>query len=462
MADGNRFAVYISHSWRPRDVDLNLKVWQELAEDCELLVDVPEQLGANPPYYINRIEELLRRTDLFLGILTYREPRAGEFRDPQDALLRCSPYSLFEIRLAERADIPRLILFERSTGFRPPRNMRAWEAYIPFDRGKREPFPEQRQWVTVVQPRIQQWTSWAKDHRKPGSYEQSTYAALIGLTDPDEPLAIVDRCVRDNGYEPVLCNPAELRSSEAIRMLREAGLVVGEFASQDPRVQQLCAAAHAMGLPAIRMVNSDSEVIETPWILAGDPGGYQNDLVTWDHPTELPALLNPRISAMFRLSPALRDDDGLDYLQSKRYAQFFVFISHTLKPPHRALVENIYSLLKDKHVTPFEYHEVNTAGTDWRESLNQSLKRTTHFVALLSPDYEISQTCTYELETILARGNEVTILPFMVGGRSLPNPKLAQMHNTLLSNSDPLADARVIVDQVMAVLDGTLTREDGG
>jgi len=170
----------------------------------------------------------------------------------------------------------------------------------------------------------------------------------------------------------------------------------------------------------------------------------------------LPAILNPHISAMFRLSPALRDVEARDYLQSKRYSQFFVFISHTLKPPHRALVEQVYTLLKERHITPFEYHEVNAAGSNWRESLNESLQKTTHFVALLSPDYEVSQTCTYELETILARGSKVSILPFMVGGRSVPNPKLAQMHNTLLSNPDPLADAQVIVSQVVAALDAVL------
>jgi len=459
MAEGNRFAVYISHSWRPRDVELNLQVWQALADNCELLVDVPEKLGANPPYYINRIEELLRRTDLFLGILTYREPPAGEFTS-QDVHLKCSPYSLFEIRLAERADIPRLILFERSTGFRPPRTVRPWESYIPFDRGVRERLPEQRQWLTVIQPKIQQWRSWASDHRKPTSYEQSTNAALIGLPKGEECYDVVQGCVRDGGYEPVLCEPELLRSSEAIRVLREAGLVVAEFTAQDLRTQQLYAAAHALSLPAIRMFRSESNAMEVPWILKGDPGGYQHDIVAWRNPTELPAILKPHILTMFRLSPALRDAEATEYLQSKRYSQFFVFISHNLKPPNRGLVEHLYSLLKERHITPFEYHEVNTAGIDWRESLNESLQKTTHFVALLSPDYEMSQTCTYELETILARGNAVSILPFMVGGRSVPSPKLAQMHNTLLANPDPLVDAQIVASQVTLTLDTALSRSE--
>src|ERR1700680_2205398 len=123
MADENRFAVYFSHSWRPRDVDLNVRVWEDLAVECELLVDEPEEPGANPPYYINRIEELLQRADLFVSVLTYRQANAGDFA-AEDARLRCSPYSLFEIRLAERSNIPRLVLYERGTGFRPPCTIR--------------------------------------------------------------------------------------------------------------------------------------------------------------------------------------------------------------------------------------------------------------------------------------------------------------------------------------------------
>src|SRR5215831_8746870 len=114
MADERRFAVYFSHSWRPPDVELNLLVWKELADRCEILVDAPEVPGATPPYHINRIEELLRRADLFVAVLTHRDPQEGDFT-PADSHLHCSPYMLFEIRLAERSEIPRLILYERST-----------------------------------------------------------------------------------------------------------------------------------------------------------------------------------------------------------------------------------------------------------------------------------------------------------------------------------------------------------
>src|SRR4051794_40120415 len=104
----SRLSVYFSQSWRPLDVDLNVQVWSELAPTHELLVDEPEDASAEPPYYINRIEELLQRADVFLAVLTYRPQKQG---------LQCSPYMVFEIRLAERVAMPRLVLYERKTGF---------------------------------------------------------------------------------------------------------------------------------------------------------------------------------------------------------------------------------------------------------------------------------------------------------------------------------------------------------
>jgi hypothetical protein len=458
MPEETRFAVYFSHSWRPRDVDLNVRVWEELAVDCELLVDEPEVPGANPPYYINRIEELLQRADLFVSVLTYRDPRPGDFTG-DDANLRCSPYSLFEIRLAERAGFPHLVLYERTTGFRPPHSIRPGEAYVPFDRGPRELLPDQRQWTNVIHAKIEQWKVWARDHRRPLSYEQSTMAALLLSGAPQDPVcAVLENALRDSGYDPIRCDPARQRSSEALRLLREAGLVVVEFTGQDAFFQQLYAAAHGLGLPSIRLLHSPNGQAVLPWILRGDPGGYQNDIVAWNTPEELPDLVKPRMKAMFRLSPARRDGDASDYLQSKRYAQFYVFLSHTLKGAGRELVEEIYSLLLQRHVTPFEYHKVNTAGVDWQQVLKDALQKTTHFVALEDPEYVTSPTCTEELEAVLARGNEVKILPFMIAGQDKPHPRLTKIHNRLVSGESPRAAAEVVVQEVMATLDAALSQ----
>ena len=460
MAGQSRFAVYFSHSWRPRDVELNLQVWEELAADCTLLVDVPEKPGADPPYYINRIEELLRRTDLFVSVLTYRKPReAASVAGGGD--LRCSPYSLFEIRLAERVDIPRLVLYERGTRFWPPETIRPWEVYIEFDCGTKERRIELQRWTTVIQAKIQQWKAWAANHRRPVSYERSRSAAiLVGASLYERAGEALQGSLQAGGYKPVRCDPERQRSSEVFRLLREAGLVVAEFGTRDSRLEQIYAAAHGLGLPAIRMLPVASGPAGLPWILKGDPGGFENDIVMWSKPEDVPALVDPRIAAMDGLSEALSDGDGLDYLQSKRYSRFFVFISHTLKGKDRALVEQIYRLLKVRHVIPFEYHQVNTAGIDWQVALDESLKKTTHFVALLDPTYEQSPTCEYELGEILKRKSEVTILPFMIAGRDKPNPNLLAMHNELLSSQDLSDNARIVVQQVMGALDTALSQSE--
>lgn len=458
MASQSRFAVYFSHSWRPRDVELNLQVWEELAADCTLLVDVPEEPGADPPYYINRIEELLRRTDIFVSILTYREPNEAVTM-AGGADLRCSPYSLFEIRLAERVDIPRLVLYERGTGFRPPKTIRPWEAYIEFFCGTKERRIELQRWTTVIEASIQQWKAWVANHRRPVSYERPRNAAILVSASLDEQAGeALESILEDGGYEPVPCKPEQQRSSEVFRRIREAGLVLAEFGTGDSRLEQVYAAAHGLGLPAIRILSAASGPDGLPWILKGDPGGFENDIVRWSKPEDVLDLVTPRIAAMDRLSEALSDVDGLDYLQSKRYSRFFVFISHTLKGPARTLVDQIYSILKAKHVIPFEYHQVNIAGIDWRAALDESLKKTTHFVTLLDLTYEQSETCEYELREILKRRNEVAILPFMINGRDKPNPDLKDMHNELLSRLDPSANAEIVVRQVMGALETALSQ----
>ena len=457
MADKDAFALYFSHSWRPRDVDLNVSVWKALCGQCQMLVDVPDEPGANPPYYVHRIEERLQRSDLFVSVLTHREPAEGDFT-AADGQLRCSPYSLFEIRLAERADIPRLILFERNTGFKRPRMQRSWEAYVPFDRGLHDRLPEPSQWTKVVEEKIRDWQRWTSTHRSPASYDPSTNAVMLmdrrthGVVGD-----VLEECLRGGGYDPAYCDPERLRSNDAFRQLREAGLVIADFSECSPRFEQLYAAVHGLAIPSVRLLASDAKAL--PWILDGEPRGFPRDLVRWNAAADLPALLKPRIAAMFDIAAALDGNKGTTYLQSKRYAQFYVFISHTLKPPQRQLVDRIFARLDERQIEPFEYHQVNTAGIDWKEALNASLQKTTHFVALLSDNYEQSAMCVYELEQALARADKVSILPFMIGGRAVAHPKLGHLHNRLLDGPDPDANAKAVVDQVIGALEASAARD---
>jgi hypothetical protein len=447
--DSPRFAAYFSHSWHPRDVEINLAVWEEISKECELLVDVPEEPGAEPAYHINRIEELLRRSDLFVCVLTYRDKPAGS--GAGDGALRCSAYSLFEIRLAERFRLPRLVMYERKTGFKSPLRTRPGEIYMAFDRGA-DALPEQRQWRNTTGPNIRQWIDWATDHRKPASYEPSALAVSLippDAPDGDEVKAALRETLREAGYERVSFNSAHENNTEAFQILGAAGLVIADLSSENPATRQIFSAAHGQCIPAIRTMREEKPL---PWLLEGHPGGYQLDIARWKTPADLAAAIAPRARSMFRVSNALGEKEARRYLNSKRYAKFLVFLSHTLKPPNRDLVEAVFEKLAECYVRPFEYHLVNTSGSDWKAELSEQLNRTTHFVALLTDGYELSPVCTYEMEEILKRGSDVKIFPFMAGGRSVPHPKLGHLHHRLLSGKDAGADAEVVAKEVMEAL----------
>lgn len=447
--DSARFAAYFSHSWHSRDVEINLAVWEEISKACELLVDVPEEPGAEPAYHINRIEELLRRSDLFVCVLTYRDKPAGT--GAGDGALRCSAYSLFEIRLAERFRLPRLVLYERKTGFKSPLRTRPGEVYMAFDRGM-DALPEQRQWRTTTAPNIRQWVEWAAGHRAPAGYEPSPLA--VSLFPPDAPDAaevklMLGETLRAEGYERVSFNSAHENNTEAFQILGAAGLVIADLDTDNPATREVFSAAHGMCIPAIRLMREERPL---PWLLEGHPGGYQLDIARWKTPSDLPAVIAPRARSMFRVSSALGNAEARRYLNSKRYSKFLVFLSHTLKPPQRGLVEAVFERLAEGFVRPFEYHLVNTSGSDWKAELSEQLNRTTHFVVLLTDGYELSPVCTYELEEILKRGSEVTVFPFMAGGRSVPHPKLGHLHHRLLSGTEVRADAEVVAKEVMQAL----------
>jgi hypothetical protein len=437
-----RLAVYFSQSWRPRDVDLNLQIWNELASSCELLVDEPENSTAEPPYYINRIEELLRRADLFLAVLTFR-PRASG--------LQCSPYMLFEIRLAERADLPRLILYERNTRFRPPEKTRPWECYLPFDRGESAPLMDGSAWEKNLLPYIRAWREWSQLHRLPSSYEQSTTASLLLDQEIEAPVAEEVRSGLDRYYDRILnCDPTRQSSEAVIRNLRESGLVIA-FDLASP----LYAATHMAGIPTIRMMRAQPGAV-LPWIVRFGPGGYEEDIVYWPISNGLGSQVEPRVRAMFRLSVAKRDGDDVTYLKSKRYRDFLIFISHNLKSPDDVLVRTICGLLAKSNIAVFEYNDQNKAGIEWRQAMDESLRKATHFVALISPTYDQSPTCTEELEATLARGPAVEILPFRVLGRTSPHPRLTQIHNKTLQSDDPDENAKEVVSAVVGRLDAKL------
>jgi len=458
------FATYFSHSWRTRDVDLNVEIWRQISSACKLLVDLPAASATDPPYYINRIEELLRSSDVFVGVLAARDAPAepGAPRET-DGALRCSAYALFEIRLAERFSLPRLVLYERSTGFRPPGRNREDEVYLAFDRALNTPLPERRQRDQVARE-VHTWLQTVTDSHRPKSYQPETSALIVlpdDLVGAAEGKAALEGTLRQAGYDPLVVDANRIGNARAFSLLGRAGLVVTDVGpTSDQAVLQVVVAAHARGIPAIRTLRRNASPpvsqAELPWMLRDHPGGYQHDIVLWTSPDELATSVEPRARAMFDVVRVLDAEEAATHFQSKRYADYSVFVSHNLKAPHRELVEEIFAQLARRQVKCFEYQQVNRAGIDWRAALQTELATTTHFVALLGEGYETSEACTYELETVLARENAVTVLPYLLAERTIPHVKLRHLHHPL-QGPDPRANAAVVVERVMELLRTAVT-----
>ncbi len=433
-----KFTVYLSHSWRPRDIEFNLWVWERLAERCNLLVDKPDSQAEHPPYYVNRLEETMRRCDLFVAVLTFREnPNTATSRG--DHALRCSPGSLFEIRLAERANRPRLILYERTTGFR--RLFVDWPGakYLPFDRGT-EPLPEG---LDSIERDIESWLEWVDSSRKPRFLEVFDRSVILL---PKSAGSMMEDQLNTALHETLFSTAERIEfegrtDAALIHQMLNAGLVVADVTSDGTR--ELYAIAHALFVPAIRLAPNKNSPL--PWILKGHPGGYQHDIVFFSGNPPWPTDVTARANAIFQVTEPLGLDAGRRYIKSRRYKGIYVFLSHNLRPGKRDFLDLLIQALRNEQIDFFEYYRVNEAGIEWQPKVDEALGKTTIFAGLLAEGYEDSPLCLREWAAMKDR--KVQLLPFLVNGRTT-RTNLTPLNNQTLDSDDPAINAKIVFDQI--------------
>lgn len=455
-----RFGTYLSHSWLSEDVDLNLFVWEQLAHySCKLLVDANEgdQLAYPPGYYVNRIEELIRRCDLFISILTYRSPRTTV----PSTDTGYSPYCLFEIRLAERARRPRLILYDKR--IRASVRLRADHdsslvQYLEFDRFDFE----HGEGKELIKRRIHRWLTEVSEELSPQLYSGNGGAIVLlpeSLPERNSLMAQVREALADTPFR----EPHELQDgigSDVEILGRFAGnpLIVAEVGANP--IPTIYAMAHALFLPAVRLFRGPApqgvdDVL--PWPLRGYvTGGYQEDIIWWTNPDQVYDGVQNHAKAMERVNRVLGTyEEGRDHFEKKRYADHHVFISHDLKGEQLALVQLIVAGLQRKSIDCWEYSTTNRAADDWLNNLQGELARTTHALLLLTDTYEQSKYCDMEIQFLLSR--QVKFVPFFVGTRSKPLVRLNdRLHYQSLAHIAEDA-ARQVIDRLIAILAGRVS-----
>lgn len=433
---------YFSHSWSPEDVNLNVFVWETIADACLLYVDREGARGA--AYYINRLEELIRKSGVFVSVLAYRNSNSAT--DPRpDYNLSCSPASLFEIRLAERARKPRWVVYDDRTGFLPHDSHSDQVIYTPISteeelaRGGATIRADGARWLKAVQEAL------SNDRKS----TRSRRAALLlddDEADVDAVAGTVTRALKRAGYPETSRIRPEHTDAEAIAILQASSLLVAEIGA--PSSREMYGMAHAMFIPTIRFMRQ--QPANMPRLLEGHPGGYQHDLIFVSGSADLGEQVQERAAAMRDPRAALTGiEDGCAYLRSCLYRKHQVFFSHNLGAADAALLANVFHKLHGLGVRAWEYRHNNKAGVDWKQELKSALDQATDVVFILDDDFELSEACTQEIDTIMTRRADIkTITPFLWGSRVRPNPKLSGVHHETLP-ADKDEAAAVIVDALV-------------
>jgi hypothetical protein len=439
---------YFSHSWAPEDVPLNVFVWEAVAGACTLYVD--REGAKTGDYFINRLEELIRKSDVFVSVLAYRNVERQNGTWP-DYGLSCSPGSLFEIRLAERARKPRWIIYDDRTGFIPPVGSSDKVVYTAVSADE-----ELLRHGETIRAAGEHWLRSVNEGLNHPVTTRSRRATL--LVDDQAPDAAdvqkaVEQGLRKAGYMEIDRIEPVHTDAEVVSILQSGSLLVAEVDA--PSTRDLYAMAHALFIPSIRFQRDEQKNVEMPRLLDGHPGGYQHDLVLAASRSTLADEVARRATAMRDArAPIVTKEAGCAYLRRSLYRPHRLLFSHNLAVADADLLQLVFARLDELGVRAWEYRHNNQAGVVWKDELQVALQDATDVAFIFGNEYELSAVCADELRTILDRRgrDEIkSITPFLWGGRSRPNPDIADVHHEPLP-ADKQRAAEVIVDRVVQAL----------
>jgi len=450
--------AYFSHSWKHEDSPLNLAIWARLAKSCRLLIDEPPiELGkTNPPYYISRIESLLRRSDLFVGCLpSLPEPKWKQ--PPPDAqgdwrYSKFSPYILFEIRLAERAGVPRLIIYDLESGFLPPSLVPPHSRYLSVRFSEIRKTLEKGGEIPAFNSEIDSWIESARHYIRPDVEIGGLIAGILHSHDASRSRnveAIRKALIHAGIHEIIPISASFSTDAELSEKFRCMNLLVADL--DEPDAQMVYSTAHAQLVPAIRLFGTGGResLDRLPPLLRGHPAGYQEDLLPGSIDDEVLAAISSRAEATIKSGASIDDHaSGRRLIQQRGYRPHFVFLSHASKQDdrmandyRREMVDAILRACGDLGINIWEYDTRNRSGENWKRDMMDALERMTHFVPLITDNYRFRDNCKLEVEVANKRFSqgEVVQLPFLIGGNTMACAELADQTGTQKRLSEVLS-----------------------
>ena len=304
--DTRQQLLYFCHSWFPEHVDLNIAIWEHLWAECRFLVDHNE--AADPPYFVSRIEDLIGRADCLVAFVPPPPGRHGE------AAGEVSPYVLFEIALAERAGIPRLVVVDQHVRMNwvvdEPPSVRCLSVdFAALANGS----------DAITWRHLSNWLAAVGSGLDPQDRVESRRATLLipPGSERSELREAIEGCLRREGYLDVACLPCS-SDVDAVRRLRHTDLLVADVGS--PSLWDWYAMAHALAVPTIRYAAAEGASV--PAILRGYEAGFEQDIVRSTSLAQLTAEVGLRARAI--LAPRVFIDsreEGIAYFERRRQLQ---------------------------------------------------------------------------------------------------------------------------------------------
>lgn len=440
MDIAQKFAIYFSHNWRDLNLPINLMLWRKLSVHGHLLVDRPEPIPrTTKPYFISRIEARMRRADLFVACIPgidqlrgqkMRLPRRSSARSLRGDWLHpgCSPFILFELRIAERLNLPRLVLFDVESGFTPPLSQPPHVCYLPCQFGELRELVTEGVAVPDIDAAMERWFTWVHQNRRPAMNSPTGRSALLVADKQTKIAGAAGEALKLAGFEkPRPLTEMFGTDAEMADVLRSLGVLVVDVSR--PENLALYHMAHALGVPSVRLhrdappPTDDDRFVKTlepklPMVLQGHPGGYVRDLLPLQNEEEIFSEIAWRGRGVLRSStPVVTFDKGCFLIAERTFPHpHSVFISHDEKLVGRPLVDEIVTALEARGINCWEYVSRNPAGVNWEKELDSALAKMTHMIVLASPTYQTSKACMDELKFAVKHG--IPIFPFLTNGNT--------------------------------------------
>jgi hypothetical protein len=389
-----RIPVYLSHSYRPEDREINRHFW-DLFWNEGFAFTVDPRSGEQPS--IAHLELMMQRSACFVAIAPYR---------PDDGRHRTPAHIVYEHDMAVRAKKPRLVVVESGAAS-------LWFEGSPLTVFQRDDL--------AAAPNLERLMMELRRQSAIGSGALGRIVGSVGLVLPRNPVYAAARSVI---YEVLESAGYQVRE---LTFNRSRAPDFSEIDKHDFFVIDVGARGMATGLyyrfvPTIRLAHQ-STARNMALVEAGD-----DNLIRWGSPNDLAAQLQPVVDKIERPRREFRShEEGVGYFRSLgRALQGPVFISNAM--PQNDLALDLSRALDLNNIRYFHYRYNNSIpmGSAWEGQLLQRIRSSRLFVALVSADYFNSPVCRQEFQLAqqLASQGQMRIYKYFLDESSTGAPAI--------------------------------------